>query len=266
MTIITFTTDFGQGDYDAGVLAGVVLSIAPQVRIVHLSHEIPRHAVLAGALLLGRSVPYFPVGAVHVAVVDPGVGTRRRGLAACLGKQFFVGPDNGLLTLIHRQAVKDNQTIEIVHLSEARFWLPQVSSIFHGRDVFAPVAAHIANGVPLVEFGPFIHDPVLLGIPQPQPTLGDASDLQGVVLHVDAFGNLATNIETQHLGGSALSEVQVRIAGHAINGILRAFGDALPGELIALFDSSGRLSVCAVNGSAAARLGVGAGERVEVYR
>jgi S-adenosyl-L-methionine hydrolase (adenosine-forming) len=260
MTIITFTTDFGQSDYDAGVLAGVALGIAPQARIVPLTHDIPRHDVLAGALLLGRSAPYFPPGTVHVAVVDPGVGTKRRGLAAHLGTQFFVGPDNGLLTLLYHQAIEKGGSIEIVHLTQPRYWLPKVSAIFHGRDVFAPVAAHIANGVSLDELGTFIQDPVLLDIPQVQPFEGG---VRGAVQHVDAFGNLATNIEPRHLSGPA-AEARVRIAGREIHGILRAFGDALPGELVALFDSSGRLSVCVVNGSAAEVLGVGVGEKVEL--
>lgn len=258
--IVTLTTDFGQGDYDTGVLTGVIWRIAPQARVIDLSHEIPRHAVLQAALLLRRCTPYFPAGTIHVVVVDPGVGTQRRGLAARLGDQWFVGPDNGLLTPMLHRAQTGGQPVEIVQLTAPQFWLPQVSAIFHGRDIFAPVAGHLAAGVPLSEFGPSVSDPITIHIPQPEHT---AFGLRGAILHVDAFGNLSTNLERQHIPST--QSVQVVLAGLTIPRLVRTFGEAQPGELVALFDSSGMLSICVVNGSAAARLGAQVGDTLEVH-
>jgi hypothetical protein len=193
-------------------------------------------------------------------VVDPGVGTQRRGLAARLGDQWFVGPDNGLLTQMQQRAQADGQPVEIVQLSNPQFWLPQVSAIFHGRDIFAPVGGHLAAGVPLSAFGPPVSDPVLIHIPQPERT---ATGWEGTILHVDAFGNLSTNLERQHIPSSRL--VEVRLAGITIPGLVRTFGEGQPGELVALFDSSGMLSICVVNGDAAARLGVKIGDLLEIH-
>ena len=256
--IITLTTDFGQSDYDTGVLSGVIWRIAPEARVIDLSHEIPRHAVLQAALMLGRCTPYFPEDSIHVVVVDPGVGTGRRGLAARLGNQWFVGPDNGLLTQMWQRAQAMQLPVEIVHLTSARYWLEDISAIFHGRDIFAPVAAHLAAGVPLSNFGPPVSDPILIHIPQPERI---ATGWQGTILHVDAFGNLSTNLERRHFPASP--SVEIRLADASIFGLVRTFGEGRPGELVALFDSSGMLSICVVNGNAAARLGVKTGDSLE---
>ncbi len=258
--IVTLTTDFGQSDYDAGVLSGVIWSIAPQARLVDLSHAIERHNVLEAALLLRRCTPYFPPGTIHLVVVDPGVGTARRGLAAWLGQLFFVGPDNGLLTPLLERARSSDGPLEIVHLDQPRFWLPQVSAIFHGRDVFAPVAAHLANGVRLSELGSPVTDPVLLEFPQPRHS---PHGWRGAVLHVDAFGNLSTNLDQALI--PAHRPLKVQIAGVQIDGLVATFGDGAPGQLVALFDSSGKLCICVVNGDAASRLQAGVGEPVEVF-
>jgi S-adenosylmethionine hydrolase len=256
--IITLTTDFGQSDYDTGVLAGVIWGIAPEARVIDLSHEIPRHAVLQAALMLGRCTSYFPDGTIHIVVVDPGVGTGRRGLAARLGGQWFVGPDNGLLTQMWQRAQAMQLPVEIVHLTNSRYWLDTVSAIFHGRDIFAPVAAHLATGVPLSALGPPVTDPVLIHIPQPERT---PTGWQGTILHVDAFGNLSTNLERRHFPASR--SVEIRLAEARIHGLVRTFGEGRMGELVALFDSSGMLSICLVNGSAASRLGVKIGDPLE---
>ena len=259
MNIITLITDFGSGDYDVGVLQGVIWGIAPEAKVVNLSHDIDRHNVLQAALVLERAVPFFSPGTVHVVVVDPGVGTRRRALAACLDGQYFVGPDNGLLTPLFFAARQKSVRIEIVTLDQPLYWLPVVSSIFHGRDVFAPVGAHLANGVSLTALGSLISDPCLLEIPQPQAI---ETGWRGAVMHIDAFGNLGTNLERQHLPLDAAP--QVSLCGETIQGIVRTFGDGELGQLVALFDSSARLSVCVVNGSAAQRLQARVGDRVEV--
>jgi S-adenosylmethionine hydrolase len=257
--IVTLSTDFGQSDYDAGVLSGVIWSIAPQARLIDLSHAIGRHNVLEATLLLERCTPYFPSGTIHLVVVDPGVGTARRGLAARLGQHFFVGPDNGLLTPLLERARSSGGPLEIVHLDQPRFWLPEVSAIFHGRDVFAPVAAHLANGVRLSELGSPISDPKLLELPHPQ-RVGDG--WRGVVQHVDAFGNLSTNLEHQHVPSESL--VKIRIEGVQIDRLSGTYGDGEADQLIALFDSAGKLSICVVNGSAADRLHAEPGDQVDV--
>jgi S-adenosylmethionine hydrolase len=259
MSIITLITDFGTGDYDIGVLHGVIWGIAPEAQVVNLSHDIARHNVLQAALVLERAVPFFPPGTVHVVVVDPGVGTRRRGLAACLDGQYFVGPDNGLLTPLLLRARQKSARVEIVTLDQPCYWLPVVSPIFHGRDVFTPVAAHLANGVALSVFGSPVSDPWLVEIPQPQVMEGG---WRGSVMHIDAFGNLGTNLERQHLTQNTAA--QVRLCGETIQGIVRTFGDCEPGQLVALFDSSGKLSVCVVNGNAAQRLQARVGDCVEM--
>ena len=258
--IITLTTDFGQSDYDAGVLTGVIWSIAPQARVVDLSHAIGRHNVLEATLLLERCTPYFPVGTIHLVVVDPGVGTGRRGLAARLGEHFFVGPDNGLLSPMLERARSANEPSEIVHLDQPDFWLPQISAIFHGRDVFAPVAAHLANGASLSELGSPLTDPVLLEFPRAQRS---PHGWRGSVLHVDAFGNLSTNLDYTHI--PANSAVKIQIADTQIDDLVSTFGDGAPGQLVALFDSSGKLCICVVNGDAASRLQVGVGDPLEVF-
>lgn len=272
--IVTLTTDFGASDYDTGVLYGVIWGIAPEARVVDLTHDIPRHDVRAAALLLERCMPYFPTGTIHVVVVDPGVGTQRRGLAARLGEAHFVGPDNGCLTLMLQHAQEAKKPVEIVHLDQPRYWLPDVSTIFHGRDVFAPVAAHLAAGATLYDVGSPIHDPILLDMPEPQFVMASPEEgfgrsyWRGAIQHVDAFGNLSTNLQCQHLSqswpdaGSPAFEMGIR--GRVIRGLARTFGDGEPGQLLALFDSSGYLSICVVNGSAAEELGAQPDDEVTV--
>ena len=258
--IITLTTDFGRGDYDTGVLSGVIWSIAPRARVVDLSHEIARHNVLEAALMLERCTPYFPPGTIHVAVVDPGVGTGRRGLAARLGRQWFVGPDNGLLTLMRKLALQQGLPVEIVQLNKPEFWLREVSAIFHGRDIFAPVAAHLAAGTRLDEIGERITDPVLLEIPEP------SAHCQRLAGDGDACGCLWQPLHQPWTGAVSARprQVEVRIGQTTIRELKAAFSDGAPGELVALIDSSGKLCVSVVNGDAAERLGVQVGDSLEV--
>jgi len=259
MTIITMLTDFGLKDGNVGVMKGVIWKIAPQAQIADLSHLIPPQDVQEAALILARSVPYFQPGTIHLAVVDPGVGTTRRPLAARLGEYFFVLPDNGLITLLLEQAEAASEVIEFVHLDQPQYWLPKVSHVFHGRDIFAPCAAHLANGAFLQELGTPIHDPQRLKFPTPIRT---SQGLQGEVIHIDHFGNLSTSIRRQHLGEPA--GVRVRLGGVEITGLVQTFGERPPGELIALYGSTDYLIISVVNGSAALRLGARVGDLVEV--
>jgi len=259
--VITLTTDFGCGDPEIGSLYGVTWSIAPAVRIVDLSHDVPRHDSRRAAMLLDRHAAYFPPGTIHVVVVDPGVGTARRPMAARFGDQWYVGPDNGAATLLLRRARKLGRPVEMVAPDKWQFMLPEISDIFHGRDIFAPTAAHLARGVPLSEIGAPITDPVLLDFPEPQPT---GRGWLGQVDEVDHFGNLGTNIHKDQLGGSSAWDVLVN--GEIIRGLVLTFGEGKPGQLVALVDSSDYLSVNVVNGSAEQRLNARTGDTVEVRR
>jgi hypothetical protein len=153
VSLIALTTDFGANDYGVGLMHGVIWKIAPAARIIDLCHDIPPQDVGAAQRLLERCAPYFPPGTIHVVVVDPGVGTQRRPLAARVGPYYFVGPDNGVIAPLARLAEARGEVMEAVHLDRPQYWLPRVSMIFHGRDIFAPAAAHMANGVGLEELG-----------------------------------------------------------------------------------------------------------------
>lgn len=266
---IVLMTDFGEEDGYVGIMKGVIQGIAPGAIMIDLSHGIPPRDVLAGAMTLHRSVMYFPPETVFVCVVDPGVGTARRSIAARIGTQIFVGPDNGLLTLWLEMAEKMRLPVTMVELDQPQYWLKDLSHSFHGRDVYAPSAAHLASGTPLEDLGTAVNDPICLDIPQPSPVNRGWS---GVILHVDHFGNLATNIERKHLLAFAedinqgIPEVLVRYGEYAIQGISLTFGNAKPGTLLAIIDSAGRLSLAVVNGNARDYLGAEIGDMVRVLR
>lgn len=260
MSIVALLTDFGLRDGYVGVMKGVIWSICPDAQIADITHQIEPQNVRQGALALQRTVRFFPAGTVFVAVVDPGVGTTRRPIAARIGKYYFVGPDNGLFSLIQQAAEAAGEPVTYVHADQREYWLSEISRVFHGRDIFAPVAAHLAAGVALERIGTVIHDPAQFREPQPQRL--KKGGWRGEVVEVDTFGNLATNITMSHL--EDLPDVLVRIAGQQIVGMVRTFGDRPQGELIALWGTDRDLIVSVVNGSAAERLGVGVGAQVEV--
>ncbi len=258
--MITLLTDFGLQDGYPGIMKGVIWQISPGCQIADLTHDIGPQNVLEGALAVGRAYTYFPAGTIHIGVVDPGVGTNRRPIAARLGRYYFVGPDNGLFTIPLQAALAKNEPVAVVHLNQKRYWLPEVSASFHGRDIFAPVAAHLADGVPLDELGAPIQDMLRIDIPQPQRT---DDGWRAHILHIDHFGNLATNLNASVLGTEQVKEI--RCLGISINEISATYGDHLSGELIALFDSGGSLSLAIVNGNAAARLNARVGQIVDIY-
>ena len=260
MSIITLITDFGLKDGNVGVMKGVILGIAPQVQIIDLSHLIKAQDILEAGLVLRRSAPYFLAGTIHVVVVDPGVGTQRRPMAARIGSHTYVGPDNGTITMLIEYANVHDWKMEFAHLDRPGIWLEPVSHVFHGRDIFAPVAARLANGIPFDEIGSIITDPVLLRLPQPMAT---STGWVGDVIHIDHFGNISTNIGEQHLSSP---EVRVRIGGVVLDGLVRTFGDGKPGELVALFGSTGSLIISEVNGNAAERLKIRVGSTVSVEK
>jgi S-adenosylmethionine hydrolase len=256
---ISLLTDFGLKDGYPGVMKGVILSIAPDAQIADLTHLIPAQNVLEGSLVLARSFPYFPAGSVHIAVVDPGVGTQRRPIAARLGEHYFVLPDNGLITHSFQLAQKSGWDWQFVHLQNRDYWLPQVSNVFHGRDIFSPTGAYLAQGVPLTDLGPVIDDPVLLTVQPPERT---AEGWRARIVVVDHFGNLMTNLEEDRFNPQDVLEV--RCGSAVTRGMVATFGEAQVGDVVALIDSDGQLSVCVVNGNAAEQLNVGPGDPVEV--
>lgn len=260
MTVISLLTDFGLRDGYVGVMKGVIYGIAPDVHIADISHAIPPQNVHYGALALKRVAPFFPDGTIHVGVVDPGVGTARRPIAGQVGKQYFVAPDNGLATTLIQGARSNRGAVRVVHLDKPEFWLPEISNVFHGRDIFAPSAAHLAAGITLEELGTFIEDYILLDFPQPQRT--PEGGWRGQVMEVDFFGNLSTNIERQHVGG--MEPLEVRIAGITIREWVNTFGERPVGSLIALYGTADDVVISVVNGNAAKQLGVGLGAEVEV--
>jgi len=246
---ITLTTDFGTADGYVGAVKGVILSAFPEARLVDLSHELAHGDVAAASELLARATPFFPARTVHLAVVDPGVGTARRGLALLAGGQLYVGPDNGIFTGVLEPAAEPS----CFALENRGLWRESVSPVFHGRDVFAPVAAYLARGGDLRAVGPEVEPASLVRLATPEP-ISDGDGLRGQVVHVDRFGNLVTNLRAPE----AVTSVSVEVAGHRL-ALSRTYGDAAPGALIAVVGSSGRIEIAVNGASAAARLAAGRG-------
>jgi S-adenosylmethionine hydrolase len=256
MTIITLTTDFGVTDGYVGAMKGVILNLAPNVTLVDISHAVNPHDVRHGARILATSAPEFPDGTIHVAVVDPGVGSSRRGLALRTTTAFFVGPDNGLFSPFLASKVT---CVELTNRATHR---RHVSHTFHGRDVFAPVAAHLANGLPINELGPPLVDPVLLI--ESEPVRTDGGWLVAEVVHVDRFGNLVTNLGP--LLWERLEPADIRVVvGELRVPFVQTYADVAAGEVLALIGSSGYLEIAVRNGRAADFLGVGIGTAVQVW-
>jgi S-adenosylmethionine hydrolase len=258
--IIAFLTDFGTRDHYVGAMKGAALSVCPEATLVDITHDIPPQDVFTGALELSAACPYFPSGTVFIAVVDPGVGSRRRGIAAEAGGFRFVGPDNGLLSVVCR----DLGTASIVELTNPRYARPHVSSTFEGRDRFAPAAAWLARGVALADLGPAVHDRVELKVPG---SAVSGNQLWGEVLLTDRFGNLVTSIDRTTFDGFAGEiPVQIAVGPHRLSGVVRTYGDAPHAATCALFGSSGRLEIAVNGGSAAERLALSRGAPVVVTR
>lgn len=258
-SIITIMTDFGMKDGFVGVMKGVIWGIAPEARIADLTHLISPQNIREGGVVLDRAAPYFPAGTIHIVVIDPGVGTARRPIAAQIGEQRYVGPDNGTLTMFLARAQRENWKVQTVELNQRRYWRDEISTSFHGRDIFAPVAAHLAAGVPLSAVGSPMSDPVLLPLAVPERT---AAGLRGEIIHIDHFGNIGTNIKREDV--APLGSVSVRACGQDMSGLSATFGDKPPGELIAFINSIGELAIAVVNGNAGQRLNAKVGDVVEV--
>lgn len=275
--LVTLTTDFGTADGYVGTMKGVILSIVPDVRLVDISHEIAPQDVRQAAYVLYTAYPFFPPHTVHLIVVDPGVGSARRAIALRTPRGCFVGPDNGVFSYV----MACEQVEALVELTAPRYRLPQVSYTFHGRDIFAAAAAHLAAGVPITILGLPVHDPVTFPPPRLQVTAGSVT---GEVLHADHFGNVITSIGLLMWSGDELSlapafqqagdagdkkqmrfkagEATVMVAGQEIAGVDRTYAEVEPGEVLALVGSEGHLEIAVREGNAVERLGLRPGDTV----
>jgi S-adenosylmethionine hydrolase len=253
---ITFLTDFGLQDDFVGTCHGVIARIAPDVRVIDVTHGIAPQAVLQGALVLRNTLPYLPV-AVHLAVVDPGVGGDRRAIGVQTADgRIFVGPDNGLLMLAADQA----GAVGAHELTDARYRLPHVSRTFHARDVFAPAAAHLAAGVSLAELGEGVDPSELVRLDVPEPEAGS-----GCVLAIDRFGNVATNLRREHLTEEPGERVEVALPLDSYYAtVAETFADAAAGELILYEDSYGMITLAISSGDAATLTGVAIGDSIRI--
>jgi S-adenosyl-L-methionine hydrolase (adenosine-forming) len=261
-TIVTLTTDFGSKDPFTGSIKGVMLKINPQVQIVDISNEIAPQDVWEAAYTLKTAGSYFPKGTVHLAVVDPGVGSTRRPIIAVTESYYYVGPDNGLFSLVFQEA----ERLRVHHITSTHYFLPNPGSTFHGRDIFAPVAAWLSKGIPSGNFGEEITDFVKLNVPQPKAA---GNTIDGHVIHIDRFGNIITNITFKQLQpliseGAFLANAVVQIAGKEIKGLKNYYAESAPGVPGAIMNSSGSLEVFLFKQNARAALSVKRGEAVRL--
>jgi hypothetical protein len=258
--VIALLSDFGTRDHYAGTMKGVVIGICPDVTLIDITHDITPHDVVEGALQLAASYRFFPPGTIFLAIVDPGVGSSRRGIAAEAGDYRFVAPDNGVLTAVLRELPPKR----VVELTERRYARPTVSRTFEGRDRFAPAAAWLAKGIQLTALGRTVTTYQHLDLPVAD--IGDTL-LAGVVLLVDRFGNLVSNVERRAFEAFTRGQpVSLRVAGRPVAGVVATYADIRAGEVCALFGSTDHLEFAVYGGSAAEMLDVGRGAAVEIER
>lgn len=255
--LITLTTDFGGSDHFVGVMKGVIANIARQARVVDITHEVSAFEVSDGAFTIAQAYRYFPKKTIHVVVVDPGVGSARRPILAEMAGQYFIAPDNGVLSMIYSR-----EQAKVRHITEERYFLKPVSRTFHGRDIFAPVAAHLAAGVLPAKFGKRIDDFLKLTLDQPSRTGKRA--WTGTVLKVDHFGNLITNLHIDEFLDVRTRPFELNVGLETLKRLALTFAEGNPGELFVIAGSSGYIEVTANQSSAAKQLGCGVGSPVEL--
>lgn len=259
--IITLTTDFGLNDHFVGTMKGVILKILPNAEIVDICHSVQAFDILDGALALAESYSYFPTRTVHLVVVDPGVGSARRPIIASSEEQNFVAPDNGVLSLMYAR----EERLSVRHITSDHYFLQPVSNTFHGRDIFAPVAAYLAKGVDHEKFGEEITDFVRFNAPKPKPA--DANTLRGVVLRVDRFGNLITNFTPQDAPAVFQQQppaFKIVVGKREVSVMRQNYAEGAPGEVFGILGSMGYLEIVANRGSAAQLVGSGKGTEVQL--
>lgn len=255
--VITLTTDFGLQDYYVSAMKAVMLGIAPDARLVDISHEVPSQDIMAGSWILKNSAMLFPPNTVHLVVIDPGVGTERNPIAVQIEDQYFVGPDNGIFSLL-----TEERDYQAVRLSNKNYWRENPSNTFHGRDIFAPAAAHLSQGVALEKLGEPLEELVTYRWTVP---IADKDGLEGMVIHIDKFGNLVTNI-TADLIEEVIGDKSVKIyVGNTIlDEVTTTFGAVTEGEPVAYIGSSGMLEVGINKGNAEKMLGVQKGAQISL--
>jgi hypothetical protein len=260
-SIITLTSDFGLRDPYVAEMKAVILGIKPDVTIVDVTHEIEKFNVRMGAYVLASALAYFPKGTIHVAVVDPGVGTKRRPVLVQMNESYYVGPDNGLLAL----ATKNRSTEHIYEISNRKLMLPKISSTFHGRDVFAPAAAHLANGMLPADFGPEIRSIVM---PEFARIVERKNMLVGEVLHIDDFGNVTTNFGESELNEiSAKTAIKLRLKSVSLKlKLCKAYADVNPHRPLAIMGSHDFLEISINQGNAAETFKIKDGDKIMLYR
>ncbi len=260
--IVTLTTDFGTSDHFVGAVKGVILDIVPEAAIVDITHAIQAFDVLDGAIAISQTYSYFPTGTVHMVVVDPGVGTTRRPIIASSDGYHFVAPDNGVLSMVYAK----EDRIHVRHVTSEHYFRQPVSNTFHGRDVFAPVAAYLAKLVDSHKFGDEIEDYVKFAAPKPKPA-GD-NRLRAVVLKVDRFGNLITNLTPQdapNLFGADPAPFKIVVGSKEITDIRTNYAEGAPGEVFGILGSMGYLEIVANRAPAAQVTGAGKGSEVSIF-
>jgi S-adenosylmethionine hydrolase len=259
--IVTLTTDFGINDHFVGTIKGVILNIVPDAEIVDISHAVQAFDILDGALTIAQAYSYFPSETVHLVVVDPGVGTERRALVVKTEKHTFVAPDNGVLSLVYGR----EERLHVRKIDAEHYYLQPVSKTFHARDIFAPVAASLAKGVDTEKFGEIITDFVRFNAPKPKAI--DGTTLRGVVLKIDRFGNLITNI-TPHDAPMLFQldplPFKITVGKREITDIKTTYSEGAPGEVFGILGSMGYLEIATNRGAAAQLVGTGKGSEVNV--
>lgn len=257
--IITLTTDYGTGDHLVGVMKGVILSINPEVQVVDITHGVLAHDILDGALTISQAYNYFPPKTIHVVVVDPGVGTPRRPILVSSDQHYFVAPDNGILSAVYDQT----EALYGWHITSEHYFRNPVSNTFHGRDIFAPVAAWLSKSWQTSAFGDPITDFTRFAIPRPK---ANGNTLKAVVLRVDNFGNLITNVKAEDAPAlvAADGKFTIRIGNAEVKKLVQTFSQGTPGEPFGVIGSSGYLEISLNKGNAARTLGAARGAEVTV--
>jgi S-adenosylmethionine hydrolase len=255
--LITLTTDFGYQDSFVGVMKGVIAGINPQARVIDITHGIPPQDILAGALTLRHAVRYFPRGTIHVVVVDPGVGSARRPLLMERDGDYFIGPDNGVLSL----AVENIESIRIVHLSNPAYYLQPINKTFHGRDIFAPAAAHLSLGFPATAFGEPLDQIVRVAIPE---IVRKQRSIEGEIVYIDNFGNLFTNVCAHDLTGLPSDQIEVVVRSVRIRGLSQNYAAPRGGGFVAVLNSWDLLEIAAYKDNAQKRTGAKIGDKIEI--
>jgi S-adenosyl-L-methionine hydrolase (adenosine-forming) len=258
--VITLTTDFGTNDHFVGALKGVIVDIVPEAQIVDITHAVQAFDVLDGALAIAQTYSYFPTGTVHMVVVDPGVGTTRRPILASSDGFHFVAPDNGVLSMVYAK----EERIRVRHITSDHYFRQPVSNTFHGRDVFAPVAAYLAKQVDSDKFGDEIEDYVKFAAPRPKPA--GENRIRGVVLKVDRFGNLITNVTPDDAPAlfAGKGGFKITVGSKEITDIRSAYAEGGPGEVFGVLGSMGYLEIVANRAPAAQLTGAGKGSEVSI--